>query len=1148
MKHSAKLIWLFIVFTSQLYSQPEISYAMPQIVGQTPDVASLLKFSETSVSYSTGIPNISIPLCSLPDNDLSVSVGLSYHAGGIRVTEEASSVGLGWNLFAGGKITRTVRSFPDDNTNYGYINSPYTVDYAKGVCDGTINSSFTCAQLTGEQAQVNQYDYEPDDFNYSMMGQSGRFMFNQDRSNNSKGDIVQFPNKNVKITPTFNGSNKIVAWDIIDTNGTAYHFIEGNKFYSSISYQKRNGFIEVPSDGPSISQYTETWDLVSATSSIGGSVNFSYITPDLDGYINSPFNEITCFEGAEALVVQEGNNVPGTSPDLPRRINTLSCTNRKYTLLSEISTALGKIEIIRDLTQYREDTESDKRRIKYVRVYDNHNKMVKEIEFIHDYFISPNPESSALMGVWNIGNIDDSHLYKRMYLKELIFRGESGSTVNEYKYHLNYNTDTMLPNKRSFSQDHWGYYNGKQNASLIQYANNLAAADRESDPEFSDACILESIVYPEGGITEFTYENNQEDPNLVFPLTLKETLKVEALLNNYHIITNNPNSDLYEFIKDFDISIDAEQSTQNSSQTEVNFSGFTSRCGNNDAFFNDDDAVCQTILLKIYERNGSTLGNLIHSDHIWDADTILLERGEEYRAVIEITTSNGDYDFLNEHSEANLEWFVQNTNSPSDYVTINYFGGLRIKEIKNYHRSNYLASHRKYEYEGGGILAKPSYFTVTTGDVRKYVSQSWVPLLTSQSSYVHYEKVTEEFVPVEENQTVGGSGSQNGNGSNGNGTTLGQLGERSLTKRLYNNSTYTKPFPEAPFTYDLHFGLVLEEEIPDLKKTTYTYFDNSSPVPVSVKGFVLNRSYFLNDVSNPLAQSYTTLLNCVQNGGCNIDGSIYTLNSVSKLLKTQIDESLFFDNNNVPSTMTQTKELFYESSNQHLDLPTRITSVGNDNKVYETNVKYPHDVNDLTLISSNRISLPVESSSSIDGLETQKVKRNFSSYSGLYLVADVETSKNSNSLEQRIQFQNYSSNGKPIEVRKKDGTSVFYIYGYQSNYPIAKIDNFTYAESLSIQGLINFAINASNADADRTLNYSGLEGVLRNKLDEIRNHSALANAQMTTYTYDPLVGITSVTDPKGYTVYYDYDDLQRMQYVKDKDGNILSENEYSYRN
>ena len=83
-----------------------------------------------------------------------------------------------------------------------------------------------------------------------------------------------------------------------------------------------------------------------------------------------------------------------------------------------------------------------------------------------------------------------------------------------------------LPHKRSKGQDHWGYYNGEDsNFTLIpdfvvtipSYNNSPStftfsppqgSADREVNPSYSNASILQSITYPEGGKTTYTFENN----------------------------------------------------------------------------------------------------------------------------------------------------------------------------------------------------------------------------------------------------------------------------------------------------------------------------------------------------------------------------------------------------------------------------------------------------------------------------------------------------------------------------------------------------------------------------------------------------------------------------------------------------------------
>src|SRR6185312_5020643 len=64
-------------------------------------------------------------------------------------------------------------------------------------------------------------------------------------------------------------------------------------------------------------------------------------------------------------------------------------------------------------------------------------------------------------------------------------------------------------------------------------------------------------------------------------------------------------------------------------------------------------------------------------------------------------------------------------------------------------------------------------------------------------------------------------------------------------------------------------------------------------------------------------------------------------------------------------------------------------------------------------------------------------------------------------------------------------------------------------------------------------------------IDELRLYPS--TAQMTTYTYDPLVGITSQMDAGSRATYYEYDGLQRLKRVRDQDYNILKTIQYAYQ-
>ena len=61
-------------------------------------------------------------------------------------------------------------------------------------------------------------------------------------------------------------------------------------------------------------------------------------------------------------------------------------------------------------------------------------------------------------------------------------------------------------------------------------------------------------------------------------------------------------------------------------------------------------------------------------------------------------------------------------------------------------------------------------------------------------------------------------------------------------------------------------------------------------------------------------------------------------------------------------------------------------------------------------------------------------------------------------------------------------------------------------------------------------------------IDDVRVYPA--DAQMTTYTYLPLVGQTSVTDQKNMTTYYEYDNFHRLMNIKDPSGNMIKHIDY----
>ena len=101
---------------NKLYDLPKIQ--QDNLSLPTPEPAQLIRYVDYPVSYSTGIPEISVPLYTVKLRELSLPLSLSYHAGGIKVEDVSGNTGLGWSLVAGGVISRVVNNQPDDTRSF----------------------------------------------------------------------------------------------------------------------------------------------------------------------------------------------------------------------------------------------------------------------------------------------------------------------------------------------------------------------------------------------------------------------------------------------------------------------------------------------------------------------------------------------------------------------------------------------------------------------------------------------------------------------------------------------------------------------------------------------------------------------------------------------------------------------------------------------------------------------------------------------------------------------------------------------------------------------------------------------------------------------------------------------------------------------
>jgi YD repeat-containing protein len=69
--------------------------------------------------------------------------------------------------------------------------------------------------------------------------------------------------------------------------------------------------------------------------------------------------------------------------------------------------------------------------------------------------------------------------------------------------------------------------------------------------------------------------------------------------------------------------------------------------------------------------------------------------------------------------------------------------------------------------------------------------------------------------------------------------------------------------------------------------------------------------------------------------------------------------------------------------------------------------------------------------------------------------------------------------------------------------------------------------------------------LLADFVDEVRLHPP--DAMMTTYTYDPVVGMTGKCDTANGITYYEYDSSGRLSVIRDQDFKIIKSFDYKYK-
>ena len=1214
---------------------------------KSPEAEALEKYGNTQINLYTGKPNIDIPLHVLQGKEYNIPISLSYDAGGIKVNQVATNVGLGWNLVCGGRISVMVNGLPDygyciytpknstirnkmnlyktNRTNFTTMNEAKDyVDFLKNIIDGNYDTQFDYYSIN--IGNINDYiifdseTYEP----------------------------RTLKNPRIKVTGT-----PLTGWLITDEDGTKYYF------YQSTSETTRTVGQDLEEKAKNLVQtYTSSW-LVSKIESKNNKDIFIF-----------DYNTHNTIEWGGADLVAR------TYKTSVNYINYMSPSSNVY-----------------NVKQYYEGTQLMLKNIKHNnQIVANFNYTPRE-DIVYQVNFQPNfNQATALASMFfpmecNDKQVEFSYSYFgstsqtnpmlryrdiRLKLDIVTIKGSISTTLNnptlfenipEKKYSFEYIQPQSIPRIDSNGKDYFGLYNGAGgNSDLIPSMTvgnfNFPGANRASNFSYMTIGTLNKIKYPTGGFSFFEYEPHSGFSN-DFAGQLYDMYNIYAdvsvgsgdgpsgSVNNCMLDTlgNYPNTQTTTFTlteSDFQTVVNEQEGLHSYGSFYLITNGYAfikkisneyvcqqwgepicERPDHNHSEPNDPASQCNFAVTPCID--GQYVPSIVHANQFCFTDPHTTQQIGVYNTggVMNSSFSNG-YDLnqnFNLDSPGTYQLTIIGDPSPAsngsrafiyrketfmrNLFEHGYVSGFRIKNIKDYTDETNLSSEKVYQYtkDIGGNLSSTRVLDKNKGihiknSLKLDCDCNPVPNPRCWSiAAEHIEISANEKQSFQENVVYESVFEIQKMGSLNMGYTyhkfnVGQSGFISpgeSGKYFEHNETYGKPLETITFNKN---NQPLSKQINE-----YYYFaDNNLNNYSTITGFVIRR--FLDDGTGG---KYLFIYNTADDGGYKLfyytpryfsapgmgidcpspEGS--TTNSfglgvmeppVSTLLsqilgttdicydyfhsnlldKFSVDLEIEFATSIFGAQIKKTsieyhpngqlitkQEFRYDQSNYNLLKETKTTDLSDNSTISQVNY-YPSDYTQYdSMIGDNHLTEVIKTETFRNGELLQVRENEYANHVNGWFPSVVKIAKGEQDLEPRM-FIKYDYAGNIIEIKNSEDltseTVESYIWGYNKKYPVAKIAGVQHQNIPA--NLITAIENVTVYDCAPELN--------TNLLTAYQNlQNALPTAQITFYSYHSNGKLKAMTSPNGQTMYYHYDELQRLVKVVDQYGAILSENEYKFR-
>ena len=453
-------IFFFLGLVSNTYAQDPNGITVPKVIPPGPTSQEFQRFLGYSADGATGTTNISIPLYTLNVPGLSIPFGLQYNSSGVKVSQSIGVVGLGWSLFPGLRITRTIMGKSDNRWKTNNIQTTSTDP----------NYLSQIATPSGGETEAAGIDGQFDIFTLHLPNYNGSFIV---KWNGSAFSAVSIPDAPLKIAP-INSADLTYGFAVTDDKGIVYTFGLGG----GVEYAPGNTEITA-------------WMLQSITlPGVNNTVTFSYATSGANNTVVAPTQSNVVWDDYTPIIGDFSNigNVLGISGYSTGSYYSSGNNSAGYDQ-NPAEMTITSVTFPNGSINFTYNNNSSVGYLQTMQVLNAQSTVIKTINF------SVNSSTGLLQSVQTSGE----NPYTMQY------RAQSAHNVfdqDRWGYFNNKGNTVMYPQLT---------LSVKENVSSIGYnlstvSVTFSGANKDTDTAAMKANVLQKIAYPTGGWSSFVYE------------------------------------------------------------------------------------------------------------------------------------------------------------------------------------------------------------------------------------------------------------------------------------------------------------------------------------------------------------------------------------------------------------------------------------------------------------------------------------------------------------------------------------------------------------------------------------------------------------------------------------------------------------------